>query len=232
LINIICSKWGDLYSDHYVENLYASCKDKFAFNFHFYCISDNTDKIKGIQIVDPPSYNVWNNKNIQMFDAIKMYYFQEDFLKLEGNILAFDLDVVILDNLHLPYNRPTIVWKYWRSQQWFDSRRDQERTQVNSSMIYWEQNSMVEYFKSYKEKEDEYLQKYPGTDNYHQYNGNYNWSYFDELTVYSYDQGATEQDTKKAKYRPAYPVCIFNGESPAIDSCNDWVKDYWISPRR
>ena len=238
-LNIICVKWGDLYSDEYVENLYRGCYDKFSYDFKFFCVSDNTSPIKGIEIRDPVGKS-WNT-DVPMFEAEKMHYFSEDYLGVDGYLLALDLDMIILDDIYLEqYKDPTIIYKYWRTPEWFSRRKGEDRTMLNSSMLYWKQNSMTDYFKKYIQDEDYWLYKYP-TDNYHQFaDHSFQWSYFDKMTVYSYDQGATYEpaDGKtyvdwpngpRAKYRPGYTACIFNGESPMIHMCDNWVKDYWSS---
>ena len=225
-LNVLCTKWGNQYTDEYVEKLYRGCKDKLLYDFEFYCLTDNTDPIKGVHLRDPEGIKYWNS-SVKMMDPPKRHYFKKDFLSLEGYILALDLDMIILDHFDLNYDKPTTIWKYWRSQTWFDSRQHEERTQTNGSMYFYKQNSMVNYFNDYIQNEDEHVQAYAGSDNYHQYCGKYDWQYFDKLTCYSYSQGAHAHDTERGKYRPAYSTCIFNGDSPMIHACDNWVKDYW-----
>ena len=224
MLNVVCSKWGEKYSDEYVERLYRQCRDKLG-DINFYCISDNTDRIDGVTVVDPPNKS-WNTE-VELWDAVKLYYFEENFLGVDGHFLALDLDMILLDELTLDYERPTIIWKYWRDEQWFANHK-KDRTMVNSSMLFWKQNSMVNYFKQYKAKEDYYNEVCKGgSDNYHQFYGNYDWNYFDEFTVYSYAQGANKFDLERGKHRPAYTACIFNGDSPMIHDCDGWVSEYW-----
>lgn len=225
-LNIICVKWGDEYSDEYVENLYKGCYDKFSYDFRFFCISDNTSPIKGVELRDPIGKS-WNS-GVRMFEAAKMHYFQEDFLGVDGHFLSLDLDMIIMDEIELYYQKPTIIYKYWRSDKWFSERRHEERTMLNSSMMYWKQNSMVDYYNEFMKDEDYWLQQCDATDNYHQFYGGYDWEYFDEFTVYSYDQGS-RYDKTPGIHRPGYTACIFNGEAPAVHACDNWVKDYWSS---
>lgn len=225
-LNIICAKWGNQYTDEYVENLYKGCYDKFSYDFRFFCISDNTSPIKGVELRDPIGKS-WNS-SVRMFEAAKIHYFQKNFLGVDGHFLSLDLDMIIMDEIELYYQKPTIIYKYWRSDKWFSERRHEERTMLNSSMMYWKQNSMVDYYNEFMKDEDYWLQQCDATDNYHQFYGGYDWEYFDEFAVYSYDQGS-RYDKTPGIHRPGYTACIFNGEAPAVHACDNWVKDYWSS---
>ena len=94
--------------------------------------------------------------------------------------------------------------------------------------MYWKQNSMVDYYNEFMKDEDYWLQQCDATDNYHQFYGGYDWDYFNEFTVYSYSQGA-RYDKTRGKHRPGFTACIFNGDSPPVHTCDNWVKDYWSS---
>jgi len=229
MINVICSLWGDKYNHDYVYHLKESCS-KYLTDFHsFSCITDRS--IEGIECYEPPNPHTWN-KNIPLWDAVKLHYFKKDFLNKEGYFLALDLDTIFIDDIELSYKRPTIIYKRWANKKRFDevtAQGKKDRTMINSSIIFWRQNSMINYYEKYIEKEDEYNQTPGGSDNYHQFVGNYNWNYFDDFFTYSYAYGCDINDTERGKYRHGFQSVIFNGDSPMIHKCNNWVKEYWLA---
>jgi len=227
MIHIVCSLWGDKYSHDYVHHLKESCAKYLIHEHSFSCITDRT--IEGIECYDPPNLHSWN-KDIPLWDAVKLYYFKKDFLGKDGYFLSLDLDTIFIDDVELSYDAPTIIYKRWADQKRFDevvAQGKRDRTMINSSIMFWKQNSMVDYFAKYIENEDEHNQTPGGSDNYHQFIGKYNWNYFDDFFVYSYAYGCDIQDTERGKYRPGFQSVIFNGDSPMIDKCDNWVKDYW-----
>jgi len=228
MINVVCSLWGDKYSDSYVHHLKESCHRNLLHDFSFSCITDRT--IDGIDCYDPPNPHTWC-KDTPLWDSVKLYYFQENFLNKSGDFLSLDLDTIFIDDIDLSeYNRPTIIYKKWKLQKEFDHAiaiGKTNRTMINSSIMFWKQNSMVDYFNKYKNNEEEHNLIEGGSDNYHQFVGNYNWSYFDQHFTYSYAFGCDVNDQERGKYRPFFLSVIFNGDSPMIDQCDNWVKDYW-----
>lgn len=90
--NILCVKWGNKYSNQYVENLYNMCKRNVTYPFRFICLSD---ELGGL------SSNVEVKKLERNFEGwwTKLEYFKDPLYDVEGTILALDLDLVIIDNI-------------------------------------------------------------------------------------------------------------------------------------
>jgi len=90
--NIVCLKWGDKYSPHYVNVLYNMCKRHCTVPFNFICLTENNYGInQEITIKRLPSLPIqgwW----------YKTYVFSKD-LELNGDVLFLDLDLVIYDNI-------------------------------------------------------------------------------------------------------------------------------------
>lgn len=90
---IVCSKWGNYYNHEHVNNLYAMVKRNITPPFRFICFTDNPDKIHNeIEVVtdiDKRLKGWW----------LKVSYFKNPLLNIEGQVLALDLDLVIVDNI-------------------------------------------------------------------------------------------------------------------------------------
>jgi len=89
---IVCLKWGDKYSPHYVNVLYNMCKRHCTISYDFICLTENP---KGLipEIITKPLPNIplqgwW----------MKPFVFSKD-LGLKGDVLFLDLDIVVYKNI-------------------------------------------------------------------------------------------------------------------------------------
>lgn len=91
--NIICVKWGSLYSAEFVNNLYAMCKRNLTDPFNFYCITNKPSGIHNDIIVlrneDKHLKGWWQ----------KIIYFKNPLYNIEGPVLALDLDLIVVNNI-------------------------------------------------------------------------------------------------------------------------------------
>lgn len=92
MIQIVCLKWGTLYSAEYVNILYAMLKRNLTIPFELICFTDDaTDIDSNVKIKFLPENNLkgwWN----------KMYLFSED-TGLSGHVFYLDLDTMITGNI-------------------------------------------------------------------------------------------------------------------------------------
>lgn len=92
MINVVCVKWGDLYSADYVNKLYNSIKRNTTHDFKFICFTEDTNGIdKEIECRAFPFSQLvgwWNKMSLFSPEA-----------NLQGRVLYFDLDTVIVDNI-------------------------------------------------------------------------------------------------------------------------------------
>lgn len=110
-LNIICYKWGTLYTPDYVNILAAMVKRNLSVPHTFHCITDDADGlVPEIKVHDLPDYG---------FEGIwrKLMTFQKDFLGLEGEfVVSIDIDVVIVGSLDFLAEDPEkdfIIAKNW-----------------------------------------------------------------------------------------------------------------------
>ena len=91
--NIVCIKWGKLYSSEDVNMLEYMLKKNTTKPFKLYCLTDDCFNInRSIEIISFPKNNDlqghWN----------KMYLFNKEIIRL-NNFIYFDLDIVIQKNI-------------------------------------------------------------------------------------------------------------------------------------
>ena len=91
--NVVCVKWGNKYISKYANVLNNMVKRHCSVPYKFYCITDDPTgldaDINVINLPNDPWIRTWWSK---------LWMFSPD-MPLKGNILFFDLDVVIFDNI-------------------------------------------------------------------------------------------------------------------------------------
>ena len=103
-VNILCLKWGTLYSAEYVNRLYRGVKAHLHRPFRFVCVTDDSSGlVEGVETAPiPPKpegmvfqgwYNTWPNI------YIKLCLFEKGLANLEGPTLFLDIDQVIVGDL-------------------------------------------------------------------------------------------------------------------------------------
>lgn len=96
--NIICMKWGTLYSPDYVNKLYYSVKRNISGDFRFVCFTDDikgiipeveTKPLPEIKLPYPDSVTGWQ----------KISVWQNPLYDITGDVLFLDIDIVITGNI-------------------------------------------------------------------------------------------------------------------------------------
>jgi hypothetical protein len=89
---VVCLKWGDKYNSNYVNTLKNMVDRNTTVDYEFVCFTDNGNGIDpGIRVLPLPKLPIqgwW----------YKPWFFSPD-LPINGNILYFDLDVIIFKNI-------------------------------------------------------------------------------------------------------------------------------------
>jgi len=225
--NIICVYTGTKYNINHVNTLYNMVDRNMSQPYNFYCLTDNRGQNfnSNIKIIDVPKpvMNSWWNK---------MHLFNKQ-LKIEGDILYMDLDVVILNKLD----------KFFNS---FDERKfcvirdfGQPTTTINSSVIKYNLKWHSFIFDNYIKDKNKY-DKMHGDQNVLTdmlFDADDTQFMPDEWT-YSFKWPERGQPKKYEKYKPKdHPlkknamICVFHGHpnpdyAMKYDS-GKWIKDYW-----
>jgi len=92
MISILCVRFGTRYGREYVEKLRNMVSRHCSLPYEFVCLTDDPTPVEGVRLIVQPNAGysrAWWHK-IHMFDPS---------LPLQGRILYFDLDVVIINNI-------------------------------------------------------------------------------------------------------------------------------------
>ncbi|WP_421760754.1 hypothetical protein [Devosia sp.] len=129
-LNVVCVKWGDKYPAYYVNRLYSGVTRYLDRPFSFHCFTDNGDDIDPrVRLHDLPVEPFESELQAAMQRKgrkgawRKISLFRPGLGGMEGQILGFDLDVVITGRLEpLVDAAPDKVamrheWRYeWKGQ--------------------------------------------------------------------------------------------------------------------
>lgn len=103
---VICLKWGDRYGPQYVNQLHHMVQKNTSRALRFVCFTDDATGIEaGVEIKPMPPFDL---PEIMRFHPFRrMFLFQEKLEDLEGQVLHFDLDLLVTGNIddlfdHLP----------------------------------------------------------------------------------------------------------------------------------
>ena len=103
-VNILCFKWGTLYSAEYVNRLHDGVKRHMDRPFRFVCVTDDpaglADGIETSPI--PPAPDGWKpNARYKRWPGIylKLMVFKPGFAGLQGPTLFLDVDLIVLNGL-------------------------------------------------------------------------------------------------------------------------------------
>ncbi len=97
-VNVVCVKWGTLYSSDYVNKLYSMVKRNLTMEFDFYCITDNPSNIRK-EVISIPCPIDWLH---DVGSTENQWYKESMFFPgtiPERKTLYLDLDVVIVSSL-------------------------------------------------------------------------------------------------------------------------------------
>jgi len=93
MVSILCVRFGTRYGKEYVERLRNMVARHCSLPYEFVCLTDDPSPIDGVRLIVQPNAGYargWWHK-VHMFDPS---------LPLQGRILYFDLDIVIVNNIN------------------------------------------------------------------------------------------------------------------------------------
>jgi hypothetical protein len=230
---IVCLKHGTKYSSLYVNVLYNMVKRHTTIPYEFVCFTDDTrdinPDIRTIPLKPIGVYGWW----------YKVIFFDKNF-PLDGNILYFDLDVVINSNIdRLFLNQPdkfNIIRDFNRS-----LRNDWSR--MNSSVFRLKTGSLSYVYDNFFKNHAMEIRRHHGDQDwiFAQVGKNKNdWCFWPDEWIQSYKWEMRDRNDldringirnfknqKEPKVLPQTCVAVFHGE-PHPHQCNDkWVKENW-----
>ncbi len=228
--HVVCVKWGSKYTAKYVNVLKNMVARHTTVAYKFSCLTDDaTDldpEINVIKLPKDPWIKTWWSK---------LWMFAPE-MPLEGNILYFDLDVVIFDNID----------ELFTFQGKFNIIRDFNRCRIkdwklsNSSCMKWQTGTMNYLWTEFKDRWHTVMQQNHGDQDWITKKATKDISWFPDEWIRSYkwemiglkDTKLLTKDGKKffrkpVDISPGNKVAVFHG-LPNPNECADrFVVDNW-----
>ena len=150
--HVVCVKWGNKYPSIYVNVLKNMVARHTGVPYQFTCFTDDPNGIdEDVNIVRFP-----NEPYIKSWWS-KLWMFSPE-MPLKGNILYFDLDVVIFDNIDPLFTNPG-KFNIIRD---FNRCRVKDWTLSNSSCMRWESGTMDYLWTEFKQRSAEIMRQNHG----------------------------------------------------------------------
>ena len=230
---VVCLKHGTKYGSQYVNNLYNMVKRHTTLSYEFVCF---TDDIRGID----PHIRTIPLKEIGVYGWwYKVMFFDKNF-PLTGNILYFDLDIVINNNIDKLFLHDIDNFTICRD---FNRSLRNDWKQMNSSVFRLKSGSMSYVYDNFMKDHAIHMRRYHGDQDwiYAQVAPNKGtWSFWPDEWIQSYKwemrdrrdlqkiNGIRNFVTKaKPKVLPKTCVAVFHGQPHPHQCEDDWVKENW-----
>lgn len=221
--NLIVVKWGDLYSNEHVINLYEGARRYTSVSFNFYVFTDNADGL-------PSNYNIINLPDYQVPKNRGWWYKMEIFNKqhdLKGTNLYIDLDTVIVKDLR-PFWELVITNGLYICRD-FNRQFIPSYQACNSSVMGW-QNSTQDYvYSGFVKNPKQNMNTYRGDQDYLQAYATNRIFWPDEFAMSwkweCWRGGKTnstdyKNPTLKTEIKPSTKILVFHGQ-PKPEHCED-----------
>jgi hypothetical protein len=229
--HVVCVKWGNKYISKYANVLYNMCKRNITTEWDFHCITEDTNgldpHIKTINLPKDPIIRTWWSK---------LWMFGSEF-PLQGNILYFDLDVIICNNIDSLFTHNPGKFHIIRD---FNRCRVKDWKMSNSSVMRWETGRMNYLWDEFKSNSTKIMQTNHGDQDWITKRAKDDINWFPDEWIRSYkwemigfkDTKLMNKDGKKFFKRPAVikpenKVAVFHGEPKPFNCSDEWVVKNW-----
>ena len=229
--HVICVKWGNKYISKYANVLNSMVKRHTTVPYQFHCLTDDPNgldpEINVITLPKDPWIKTWWSK---------LYMFSPD-MPLKGNILFFDLDVVIFDNIDPLFSYNENRFNIIRD---FNRCRVKDWTQSNSSCMRWEAGTMNYLYDNFVKDYSRIMKQNWGDQDWIMKEGkdDINWWPDEWIRSYKWEMIGLK-DTKllnkdgKSYFRkpvdvnPGNRVAVFHGKPNPMECADEWVIKHW-----
>ena len=228
--HVVCVKWGNKYPSQYANVLNNMVKRHTTVPFQFHCLTDDPTgldpDINVIKLPNDPWIKSWWSKLMDVAPE----------MPLKGNILFFDLDVVIFDNIDPLFTHNPGKFNIIRD---FNRCRVKDWKLSNSSCMRWEAGTMDYLWNEFKEISKDHATESgrPGLDNQRgqgqithwfpdEWIRSYKWELIGSRTQTT-DQGRQEMVQRTSQNKPGNRVAVFHGSPNPMECADQWVVDNW-----
>ena len=230
---IVCLKHGAKYSADYVNRLYNMTKRHCTVPFTFVCFTDDirdiNPEIKTITL-QPIGVSGW---------WYKPMFFDKNF-PLEGNILYFDLDVIICGNINALFDYMPGKFLICRD---FNRSLRSDWNRMNSSVFRLKSRSLGFVYDVFMENAPMNMRRFHGDqdwiwDQLGRHNDlwqfwpddwimSYKWEMRDRADLHVVQGKRNFKDKKQPLVLDNTSVAVFHGEPHPHEVQDEWVKENW-----
>ena len=228
--HIVCVKWGNKYISQYTNILYNMIKRHTTVPFELHCITDDPigidSHIKTIKLPNDPWIKIWWSK---------LWMFGKHF-PLQGNILYFDLDIIIFRNIDILFTHNPNKFMIIRD---FNRCRIKDWKLCNSSVMRWKTGTMNYLWDDFVAKHNKVMQENHGDQDWITSRAIHDTNYWPDEWMRSYKwEMIGFKDTKirkgtkfvfqhPAKITEQNKVAVFHGDPKPFNCGDQFVIDNW-----
>ena len=228
--HIVCVKWGNKYISQYANVLYNMVKRNTTVPYEFHCITDDPKgldpHIKVIKLPNDPWIKTWWSK---------LWMFNKDF-PLQGNILYFDLDVIVFKNIDELFNYNPDKFMIIRD---FNRCRVKDWKQSNSSVMRWKPGTMNYLWDEFVQNPSQIMQNNHGDQDWIMRRGHQDINHWPDEWIRSYKwemvgfkntkirKGVKHIFQHPARITEQNKVAVFHGEPKPFNCGDDFVVENW-----
>lgn len=229
--HVVCVKWGNKYVSKYVNVLNNMVKRHTTVPYQFHCITDDPTgvdpDINIIKLPNEPIIKTWWSK---------LWLFSPEF-PLQGNVLFFDLDVVVFDNIDELFTQNPGKFMIIRD---FNRCRIKDWKLSNSSVFRWEPGTMNFLWNEFKANAPMVMQNNHGDQDWITKRAKEQINWWPDQWIRSYkwemvglkDTKLLTKDGKSffrtpAKVEPGNKVAVFHGRPNPMECADEWVVKNW-----
>jgi len=228
--HIICVKWGNKYISQYANILYNMVKRHTTVPFEFHCITDDIKgldpHIKTIKLPNDPWIKTWWSK-LWMFGG---------HFPLQGNILYFDLDVIVFKNINELFNYNPDKFMIIRD---FNRCRIKDWKLCNSSVMRWKTGTVNYLWDDFVSKPNVVMGDNHGDQDWITKRAKQDINHWPDDWIRSYKWEMIGYKDTKARRGPklifdrppkiieANKVAVFHGEPKPFNCGDEWVEANW-----
>ena len=228
--HIVCVKWGNKYISQYANVLYNMVKRNTTVPYEFHCITDDPKgldpHIKTIKLPNDPWIKSWWSK---------LWMFSADF-PLQGNILFFDLDVIVFKNIDELFTYNPDKFMIIRD---FNRCRVKDWKQSNSSVMRWKPGTMNYLRNDFANNPSQVMQQNHGDQDWIMKRGHQDINHWPDEWIRSYKwemvgfkntkirKGVKHIFQQPARITEQNKVAVFHGEPKPFNCGDDFVVENW-----
>ena len=229
--HVVCVKWGNKYPAIYVNVLKKMVARHTTVPYTFHCLTDDPagvdQDVNIVQLPKEPHIKTWWSK---------LWMFSPE-MPVKGNILFFDLDVVIFNNIDNLFDHKTGKFMIIRD---FNRCRIPEWKLSNSSCMRWQTGTMDYLYTEFAQKPDRVMSQNHGDQDWITKRAKDDITHWPDQWIRSYkwemiglkDTKLINENGKKyfrtpAKIQSDNCVAVFHGQPNPMECADQFVIDHW-----